>query len=266
MDKAEHSRGTGASAVVTAAFLLAVVATVGAALLLVPAPRSFLFWLATGFALFVEVVAYAFAGGPLALKLRLGQMSYPMIVATWVTLGLYALIGAGSILTYWFIRNGKHPDGRVIAAILLVETVVAILVVLRFRTWDPLFLTEQARVGAQREQHRANGASVQRLVERLRAVNCPDPACAVRIDRIAKRLESTQAGLLHSHGGGVGSREVGNPPTPDPVAERAVADVVGQLEVAIGNLNGGEDLAPRLDLIERLAASLHESAATLLLD
>jgi hypothetical protein len=253
-------------AVASVMFLVAAGVTVAAAFLLVEEDRGFLFWITTGFVLFVELLAYSFVLGMLTSNLRKDQVSTPMIVASWVVLVIYGFVGAGSIIIYALIRNADDPGDKAFVAVLMIETGVAFLLVLLLRSWDLFFQAGQPHIGARREEHRAKGMTLQPVLARLRTLTCPDPGRALRLDRVAKRLEVVQSALVHSHGGGVGSREAGPSTLLDPAIESEVAAVLLQLQEAAMSLDDSDSGEQRIAQIESLAERLQGFVSRLQLD
>jgi len=266
MEASKNLRNAHMIAVASVMFLVAASVTIAAAFLLVEKDRGFLFWLTTGFVILVELIAYSFALGLLTSKLRKDQVSTPMIVASWVTLAIYAFVGTTSIIIYALIRDVDNPADHAFAAVLMIETAVAFLLVLLLRSWDLFFHASQPPIGSRREEHHAKGMTLQPLLGRLRTLNCPDPSQGVRLDKIAKRLDVVQSALIHSHGGGIGSREAGRTQALDPAVETEMSAVLVELQDAIKGLEDGDSGEQRVTEIESLVERLQGLLSALQLD
>ena len=266
METSRNPRSAYMIAVASVMFVVAAGVTIGAAFLLVERDRGFLFWVTTGFALFVELAAYSFALAMLTSRLRKDQVSTPMVVASWVVLVIYAFVGAGSIVVYSLIRNADDPGDKAFAAVLMIETTLAFLLVLLLRSWDLFFQAGQPPIVARREEHRAKGLTLEPVLGRLRTLKRSDPTEGVRIDRIVKRLEVVQSALVHSHGGGVGSREAGDTHSLDPAIEGEMSAVLVQLQDAARALESGDGEGRRVAEIESLAVRLQSLISVLQLD
>ena len=189
-----------------------------------------------------------------------------MIVASWLVLVIYGFVGAASIMIYSLIRDANDPADKAFAAVLMIETALAFLFVLLLRSWDLFFQAGQPPIAARRKEHRARGLTLQPLLGRLRTLTCPDPAQGVRLDKIVKRLDVVQSALLHSHGGGVGSREAGRTHALDPAVESEMSAVLTQLDNAVGGLRDGDGVEQRIAEIESLVEHLQGFVSALELD
>jgi hypothetical protein len=253
-------------AIASVMFLLAVAVTIAAAFLIVEKDRGFLFWLTTGFAIFVELAAYSLALGLLTAKARKKQISTPMVVVSWVVLVVYAVVGVASIIIYSAIRDADRPADKAFGAVLMIETAVAFLLVLLFRSWDLFFQAGQPPIALRREEHRAKGLTLQPLLVRLRAVNWGEPVLAVRADKVLKRLDVVQSALMHSHGGGIGTREAGQTHIIDPVAENGIQGALAEFESAVAALEAGTDIERQVVQVESIAGRLQGFVSALQLD
>lgn len=86
------------------------------------------------------------------------------------------------------------------------------------------------------------------------------------MDKVLKRLEVVQSALLHSHGGGVGSREAGHIHTINPVVEGQITAILVELEAVVAGLETGTDTERNVKEVESLAGRLQGFVSALQLD
>lgn len=268
METSKNPRSVYMIAVTSVMFLVSVCVTLVAAFLLVEQDRGFLFWLTVGFVVLVELVAFSFTLGHLTARLRKDrdQVSVPMLVASWVTLVTYTFVGAASIIIYALTRDINDPADKAFAAVLMVETAIAFLLVLLLRSWDLFFRAGQPPIQNIRQEHRASGLTLQPVLGRLETMARRDPTLAISFEKIAKRLNIVQSALLHSHGGGIGSREAGVANGIDPAVETEMRDRLAKLSEAVETFDGGDHDGQQIAQIESLAEQLQNSVAALDLD
>jgi len=266
METAKHPRTIYMIGMTSVIFVIVAGVTIGAALMMVEEDRGFLFWFTVGFLLFVELAIYAFALDGLTAKMRTTQTSTPALVASWGVLVIYGLIGLISIIIYSLVRDAEDPADKFFAAIMMIETAIAFVLVLATRSWDIFFQAGQAAVAEKREEHRAKSVSLKTVLIQLASVQRADPEQGIRLDKITKRLEGVEATLTHSHGGGVGSREGGRTAAIDPAIEGQLDSALLQLEGAVVGISSGDNQEQRLSEIEALTARLQGFISALQLD
>jgi hypothetical protein len=252
-------------AIVTLAFLVVVGVTYAAAFLFVPDKdnRGLIFWALTTFLVFVELMAYSFVLSLLAARTRQTKVSTPMVLVSWRILAVYALAGLSSIIIYHMIRRGGHEHDKAFAAVLMIESALALLAMMLVRSWDLYFQANEAPMLAQREADRVTALTLRPLLERLRALRPADSGVVVRLDRLAKRLETVEGQLAHSHGGGLGSREAGATHPAGAGAHEKLTQCLTALEPVVAALEGGADPAGELGKAETIATQLQGCIAAL---
>jgi hypothetical protein len=263
MQQARNTKSLMMMIVLGVIFVLIAGVTIFAAMSFVRQPdRGFMFWMTTGFILFIETLIFAGAMGLLAGK----GSSTPIILANTRVVLILGVVGLASIIIYHVIRDPDAPADKAFGAVMAIEVTVAIAVIILLRAWDTYFNAMTAPIAAQRREHAVKGRSLQAQLVRLRGLSWTDNELAMRADRILKRLEAAQGALAHSHGGGGGSREAGQLQAVRPEDDEQIQSLLGQLDSAVSDLERGQDVAAGLSQAETLASRLSGQISAMQLD
>lgn len=209
--------------------------TLSAAYLFSAPPRSFMFWLSTGAACFIEFLVGMFFLNSYARSATTTRPSYPMLIPLFLLLVGYAVALFASLLVYWGLRDPSGSGDLLFCATLGLETGVFALIAALVYGWDAFFTGQERAVTEQRAEHKAVALSLHEALSGLDAVSGV-PEAVTWADKLRKRLRSAENALAHSHGGGMGSFEAGTGQRVAPADAAALNEVVPALNHAAGLL------------------------------
>lgn len=234
--------------------VLAVAITVGLAMAVTSPPRSFMFWVTTGFFVFFESLAGLLTLNLFSRSRSDFRPSGASVAAAFSSLVAFAVIGFISIFVYHMVRKGDGSGDGVFSAILAAEATVFFVAALLIYSFD-LFLQGQMAVGtARRRQRQDLGRNLRELLSELRGCSFADGDLRTRLEQLKKRLQTHQSTLDHA-AGGVGSWE--SPRTNDAKNNElmSIIDEIANIAHDLCKFPTGETLA-LLESQERRLGSL----------
>ena len=186
--------------------ILVVAITVGLAMAATSPPRTFMFWVVTGFFVFIESLAGLLTLNLFSRSRSAYRPSGASVTAAFSALSAFAVFGFISIFVYQAVRKEDGSGDGVFSAILAVEATLFFVAALLIYSFD-LFLQGQMEPGTARRRERQElGHDIRELLGALRGCGVGDGNLRVRLEQIKKKLSAHQTTLDHA-AGGIGSWE-----------------------------------------------------------
>ena len=212
--------------------VLAVAITVALAMAATSPPRSFLFWVTTGFFVFVESLVGLMTLNLLSRSRSAYRPSGASVTAAFSALSAFGIVGFISIFMYHAFRNEDGSGDGVFSAILAAEAMLFFIAALLIYSFD-LFLQGQMEPGTTRRRERQSvGHDLRDLLSILRECALPDGDLRTRLEQIKKRLQTHQTVLDHA-AGGIGSWE--SPRSNSAVDDRKLGSLVAEITNAVND-------------------------------
>lgn len=212
---------------------LAMFATAAIAYLVTSPPREFMFWVSTGFLCTIEFLVGILWVNIFARARCDYRPSGATIAITYGIVGAFAASGLLSIIIYWISRDADGTKDNVFTAVLMGITVFWFIIAALLYTYD-LHTQGVARPALlKRAEHRGYARSLKPILAALRDFRTVNDGHRMRIAVIAKKVETFDAALSHSHGGGIGSLEAGRSheitPEQDQIIQQGIQTIQGIL-------------------------------------
>ena len=228
-------------------------------------PRGFMFWTLLGFVCSVEFLAGVWTVNAFARARCQYRPSGATLAATYGIVAAFAATGILGILLYWLFRDDQGSRDPAFAAAMF--AVGAAWFVLAFLLYaHDLRVQGVARPALdKRAEHLSLSHSLKASLARLRSLAPPSADLRKRAELLAKKLETAQSSLSHSHGGGIGSWEAGRANPANPEMDLRIRAAVESIDSALAPIPSGDDpaFAPALAELERHAATLSAAVAAL---
>ena len=210
---------------------LAMFSTAAIAYLVTSPPREFMFWVSTGFLCTIEFLVGIIWVNNFARARCEYRPSGATIAITYGIVGAFAASGLLSIIIYRIFRDADGTKDNVFTAVLMGITVFWFIIAALLYTYD-LHTQGVARPALlKRTEHRGYARSLKHILAALREVRMSDDGHRTRLAVIAKKIETLDAALSHSHGGGTGSLEAGRSheiaPEQDQVIQQGIQTIQG---------------------------------------
>ena len=208
---------------------LAICTTIVIGYLVTSPPREFMFWVVVGFLSTVEFLAGILAINNLARMRHAYRPSGAVQAITYGTVGAFAVSGFISIIVYLSVRGPLETGESVFGAVMMGITVFWFIIAALLYAHDLRTQEVSGPTSDQRLEHHSYASSLEPILASIRAVSTGDDAQRKRLSVLTKRLETIEAALAHSHGGGIGSWERGQAHPSSPEQNQSIAQAVAAM-------------------------------------
>lgn len=221
-------------------------------------PRGFMFWVSTGFLYTVEFLVGILWVNTFARASCEYRPSGAVLAITYSIVGAFAASGLLSIIVYWVFRDANGSKDDVFTAILMGITVFWFAIAFLLYAYDLYTQARERPAMAKRAEHREYARSLKPILAAIRSVKPADDEHRNRLALLAKKIETLDGSLSHSHGGGIGSWEAGRSHQLSPEHEQAIQQSILSIEGVIPRLGNGSgpDFASAISEIEQSVARI----------
>ena len=228
-------------------------------------PRGFMFWTLLGFVCSVEFLAGVWTVNAFARARCKYRPSGATLAATYAIVGAFAGTGVLGILVYWLFRDEQGSRDPAFAAAMFAVGAAWFVLAFLLYAFD-LRVQGAARPALdKRAEHLSRANSLKTSLATLRSLQPASGDLRIRAETLAKKLETAQTSLSHSHGGGIGSWEAGRANPADPELDLRIRAALESIDSSLARIPSGDDpaFASALPELERLAANLSAAVAAL---